>query len=80
MALVKLQLGKKGLTSEFIKNLKRVLNNTENVRISLLKTSTRDKEKVREWAKEIIKNLGKNFTYKIIGYTIILKKWRKIPQ
>jgi len=80
MALVKLQLGKKGLTSEFIKNLKRVLNNTENVRISLLKTSTRDKEKVREWAKEIIKNLGKKFTYKIIGYTIILKKWRKIPQ
>lgn len=77
--MVKLRMGKSGFTSEFTNNLKIIFANkdTESVRIGLLKTSTRDKSQVKEWAESMVSLLGPNYTYKIIGYTIVLRKWRK---
>jgi RNA-binding protein YhbY len=75
--MIQLNLGKKGLTPEFLENLKLLFTNVEHARISLLKSSSRNKEQVKAWAEEIVNKLGKNFTYKIIGYTIVLRKWRK---
>lgn len=77
--MVKLQMGKNGYTPEFLENLKLIFSNkdTESVRVGLLKTSSRDKEQAKGWAEEIIASLGPNYTYKIIGYTITLRKWRK---
>lgn len=75
--LIKLNLGKKGLTPEFIENLKKLFANVEHARISMLKSSTRDKEEAKKWAEEIVNGLGKNFTYKLIGYTLVIRKWRK---
>ena len=77
MNLIKLQLGKKGLTQEFLENLKKMFITGTNARISLLKTSTRNKEETKKWADKMMVELGSNFTYKIIGYTITIKKWRK---
>jgi len=79
MALIQLQIGKNKLTPEFIENLKVLFNNKTNdsARIYLLPSSTRDKAEVKKWAEEIVLKLGRNFTYKIIGYTIVLRKWRK---
>lgn len=73
---MKVNLGKKGLTPEFIENLKKTFVTAESVRIGLLKSSTRDKAEVKKWAEEIVNSLGKNYTYKIIGYTIAVRKWR----
>ncbi len=77
--LVKLQLGKNGLTPEFIGNLKTIFANkgTERVRIGLLKSASRDKEQMKLWAEKLIGELGENYTFLIIGYTIVLRKWRK---
>ena len=75
--MLKLNLGKKGLTLEFIENLRVNFLNVEHIRVGLLKSSTRDKSEVKKWADEIVAKLGPNFTYKIIGYTLVLRKWRK---
>ena len=75
--MVQLRLGKNGLSPEFIENLKKIFVNAESVRIGLLKTSTRDKTQTKKWAETMISALGKNFTSTIIGYTIVLRKWRK---
>ena len=79
MALIQLQIGKNKLTPEFIENLKSLFSakTNDSARISLLPSSTRDKAEVKKWAEEILAKLGRNFTYKIIGYTIVLRKWRK---
>ncbi|HRZ85162.1 MAG TPA: YhbY family RNA-binding protein [Candidatus Paceibacterota bacterium] len=74
-----LQIGKSGLTDTFIETLKSHFKNHQNVKISVLKSATRDKKEIKKMAEKIIESLGKNYTYRIIGFTIIIKKWRK-PQ
>ena len=77
----KIQLGKQGVTDNFIGCLKNCFNTHLNIRISVLKNARPEgaegKKKVKEMSEEIVKRLGENFTAKIIGFTIIVKKWRK---
>ncbi len=75
--MIQMQIGKKGLTAEFIERLKITFKNAESIRISVLKSATREKEEVKKWSDEILSKLGKNYTIKIIGYTIVVRKWRK---
>lgn len=76
-----IQIGKQGLTENFIETLKSHFKKFDNVRISVLKSARGEgkegKEDVRKMTEEILDKLGKNFTYRIIGFTIVLKKWRK---
>ncbi len=71
------QIGKNGLTSGIIENLKNAFKTHQIVRISVLKSGGRDREKIKEMADKIPAQLGKNYTYRIIGFTIIVQKWRK---
>jgi RNA-binding protein YhbY len=75
--MIKLQIGKQGLTPEFIENLKIQSKDIENVRISVLKNACRDKEELIGIKDKILAELEPNITARIIGYTIVLKKWRK---
>ena len=75
--MIQLQIGKNGLTKEFIESLKNFFKNTENIRISVLSSATRDRAKLKEMQEKIIVDLGKNYTGKVIGWTIVLRKWRK---
>ena len=77
LKLGQIQLGKQGITDNFIKTLKNQFKKHENVKISVLKSAGHDKEKVKKFSEEILEKLGKNYTSKIIGFTIVLKKWRK---
>ncbi len=77
MTYTEMQLGKNGVTENFIKTLETCFKSYENVRISVLKSAGHDKEKVKGYSEEILKALGKNYTAKWIGFKIILKKWRK---
>ncbi len=77
MAIKELQLGKNGITPNFIETLKSYFKKNENVRISVLKSAGHDKEKIKEYEEIILKELGNNFTSKTIGFKIIIKKWRK---
>jgi RNA-binding protein YhbY len=77
MTLIKLQIGKNGLTKEFIEGLKFYFKSAESIRISVLKSGSRNKEQVKLWVKEILSSLGGNYRANIIGYTIVLRKLRK---
>ena len=75
-----MQLGKNGLTENFLYNLKNSFNTHENVKISVLKSARQNKEMIKEIAQGIVNKLGKNYTYKIIGFAIFVKKWRKFKR
>ena len=72
-----IQVGKNGLTGNLVETIKKAFNGRENVKVHLLKSSGHKKEKTKEIADEIVGELGKKYTYRIVGFTIFLKKWRK---
>ena len=72
-----IQLGKQGITENFIITLKHHFNRHNNVKVHVLKSAERKKEKIKMYREEILGKLGKNYTAKIIGFTIFIKKWRK---
>lgn len=71
------QLGKQGVTENFIESLRNHFKKTKMIRISVLKSAGRDRTKLKENAEKIINSLGKNYVAKIIGFTIIIMKFRK---
>ena len=72
-----MQLGKNGLTENFIETLKNNFKNHNTIRISVLKSAGHEKSKIKEITEELLGELGLNYTTRIIGFTIVLKKWRK---
>ena len=72
-----MQLGKQGITENFINGLKNQFKDSQVMKISVLKSATRDRGEIIKIKDELLENLGKNFTGRIIGFTIILRKWRK---
>ena len=72
-----MQLGKQGISENFIETLKHHFDKNKNVKVHVLKSAGHDKAKVKEYSEEILDKLGKNYTSKVVGFTIFLKKWRK---
>ncbi len=72
-----IQVGKNGLTPGCIECIKNSFKTRENVKVRILKSAGHDKEKVKMIANEIVENLGNNYTYRIVGFTIFVKKWRR---
>jgi len=74
-----IQLGKKGLTPEFILGIKKRFEkpHIKNIKISVLRSARESRENVKKYAEEILAYLGKKYTYRIIGFSIFLKKWRR---
>jgi len=81
---VTFNIGKKGLTNGFLDLLEKTFKKNELVRISILKSATRDSEEVKAIANKICeemnKRLKKDFTFKIIGFKIFVRKWRKLKK
>ncbi len=71
------QLGKQGISENFIGTLKSHFDKCKNVKISVLKSVRKNKLQVKEFSEEILEKLGKNYTARVIGFTIFVKKWRK---
>jgi RNA-binding protein YhbY len=76
---MEMQIGKKGLTEEFLKEIKNRFENTKikNIKVSVLKSARESRDDVKKYAEEIQGFLGRKFTYRILGFSIFLKKWRK---
>jgi RNA-binding protein YhbY len=72
-----IQLGKNGITDNFIGTLKTYFDKVRTVKVSVLPAARDSKEDVKKYAKELLDKLGVYYTAKIIGFTITLKKWRK---
>ena len=75
--LGQIQIGKNKVSENFIGTLKDHFKDHENIKVSVLKSAGADKKKVKEYSEEILEKLGKNYTGKIVGFTIFIKKWRK---
>ncbi|MEK6897986.1 MAG: YhbY family RNA-binding protein [Nanoarchaeota archaeon] len=71
------QIGKNKVTENFIETLRGYFKTHENVKISVLKGATRNREEMKKISEEILDKLGRNYTAKTIGFTIVVKKWRK---
>jgi RNA-binding protein YhbY len=74
-----IQLGKKGVTHELLGEIKKRFdaNKFKNMKIHVLKSARESREDVKKYAEQIKKYLGEKYTYKILGFSIFLKKWRK---
>ena len=72
-----IQVGKNGLTSGIVENIKNCFKTHKDVKVCMLKSAGHDRKKVKEIAEKIRDELGEKYTYKIVGFTIFLKKWRK---
>jgi RNA-binding protein YhbY len=77
MTSAEMQLGKNGITENFMQTLKGIFQNHDMVRLSVLKSARENKEDMKKYSGELLEKLGKNYTAKSIGFKIILKKWRK---
>jgi RNA-binding protein YhbY len=77
MSSTDMQLGKNGITDNFIENLKKCFQTSDSVRISVLQSAGHEREKIKEYTEKLLSSLGENYTAKLIGFKIILKKWRK---
>ncbi len=77
MAQLDIQLGKQGMTENFIKTLKTYFTKNNSVKVNVLKSATRDKVKVKEYRDKLLDELGKNYSARVVGFSIFLKKWRK---
>jgi RNA-binding protein YhbY len=72
----RIQLGKNGITENFISTLKSHFEKHRDVRIQVLKSAREDKESMKKYEKEILEKLGKNYTARTIGFVIKVKRWR----
>lgn len=79
--IVETQIGKQGITENFISTLKHHFKNHKIVRISVLKSArgedANSKKVVKDLADKLVEHLGGNYIYKIIGFTIVLKVVKK---
>lgn len=74
MAEVRFQIGKAGVTDGVIHLLESALKNHKSIKIALLKSSKRDKNTKTIIADEILSKLKTPCNYRIIGFTIALRK------
>jgi len=70
----KFQIGKNGLTEGAISSLNQDLRTHNQVRITVLKSAERDKEKIKLIAENITQKVDYYCNYKILGFTIILRR------
>ena len=75
--LGQIQLGKNGITDNFVESLKNQFTTHKNIKVSVLRNLTRDKREIKKLTDEILEKLGRRYTAKTIGFTIVLKKWRR---
>ncbi len=76
---IEIQLGKKGLTKEFLEDLKKRFEKPgiKNIKISVLRSARESKQDVKKYAEKIVDFLGNKFTYRTIGFSIFVLKMRK---
>jgi RNA-binding protein YhbY len=55
-----------------METIKSHFKNHQNVKITVLKSFTRDRKKIKELSDEIVSKLGDNYTSRILGFTIFV--------
>jgi len=76
---VNFQMGKSGLTDQFLEALKTAFKTNKIVKISFLQTSTRDRSEIKRMAEEICKKLTTKefrYDYTTIGFKATVRRFR----
>lgn len=71
------QIGKNGVTEGTIKLLETAFKGGNQVKMAMMRGAGHTKEDTRAAGEKLIEMLGKNYTYKTLGFTIFLQKWRR---
>ena len=74
---MKFQIGKSGVTEGTITSLNNAFKTHKSVRVSVLKSAAPSKDKIEELVAHLARRLSGSFSYKIIGFTIVLGKRKK---
>ena len=77
LGMAETQIGKNGLTDGNIVWIENAFTNRMIVKVKVLKSAGHDKEKVKEIAEQIISKLGRNYNYRIVGFVIAIRKWKR---
>ena len=72
-----IQIGKQGITNNFISTLKNNFRRHDQVRVKVLKSARKDKDDVKKYSEQILEKLENNYNARVIGFIIVLRKWRK---
>jgi len=78
--VVTFQIGKQGISDNFIETIRTSFKKQDVIKIKVLKTLSRNKEEINNLAQEIAQKAeteNRRFRAKVIGFTIILNKFRK---
>lgn len=79
--IIHLQIGKNGLTESFMTTLKKQFEKNQNVKVSVLKSARGEgregKQIVKKYSEDILKKLGDNYSARVVGFVINVKKWRR---
>jgi len=79
MVITSVQLGKAGITDNFIELIKNGFKYHDQVKVSILKSATRDREELKKIGKEICDKMeDERYKYKpkIIGFTITILRFK----
>ena len=74
----RLQMGKNGLSPAFVEQVRGVFENENSVKISILKSACRDKKDAEKIGTDLVDALWKNFIYRLVGYVLTVRKFRRI--
>ncbi len=69
-----IQIGKNGITENFFENLENRFKKQKNIKISVLKSARSGRESMKEFSSKLLERLGKNYSTRIIGFTIAIKR------
>jgi len=75
--IMQLQIGKNGLTDAFVEQVRRLSQDKERMKITILKSACRDKAEAKQMCDDLVEKLGKNYTYRLIGYVCTLLRFRR---
>jgi RNA-binding protein YhbY len=80
MKIMQFQIGKQGLSDNVVSTLNSVLQCHDQVRISVLRSFSRERAKIEQLSKDIIEKVNYKCASRLIGFTIILSKLSKVPK
>jgi len=73
----RLQIGKNGLSSAFIEQVRSIFEKEKMIKISILKSACRDKKDAEKMGKDLVEALGPKYNFKLVGYVLTVIKLRK---
>lgn len=73
----RLQLGKNGMTQEFVEQVRKIFEHEQIIKISILKSACRNKQDAEKIGQDLVDALGKNFIFRLIGYVLTIHKFRR---